>query len=824
MDLGFYIIASLLGAGYTLNQQKQTRHPDETSHLKREQPNGTNILNSRDYFRVSKEEAEKVVENWEASKDPVTTNIIPMYYNTLHLSQQDIDKVPNANFQKGLIYSVVDSFDDKTKALISSKSQKYSPRRVLNDGERYQEPEWGVISGRPSSSKLTTDHGMLEQIGGSLLPDRGYEDFTHNNMVPFYGGTIKQNVDSDNRLGAQKLEVFTGQFKLNQDQKKEVEPFFAPTYGMTNIYGSVEHRDMSRYIPSNTGKKNNELPFEQVKVGPGLNKGFTAEPSGGFHPFLRVLPKTKGELRVDPVFEQEGRVNPGKSRIQKRTLIQQMYKNKPELLVENKNGERNFTTVGAIKGRKLRPTIILRDTHRKKSRFQLNPAIASTKKNYVAPKTRVSRRVNFFNTPFRNAFQASGKKVNDYGKSGYRNRLNERAVTGTRAHLLNPKTWVNSISAYFTDAAKKTRKQHYINNVRPNGNAKPQRPSALPAYDPRQRAKTTIRETTENFDHLGNVNSSWKKQPAYDPRQRAKTTIRETTENKEHNGWLKKLAGRGPAYNTTREGMARTTVKETTENSKYLGHALGSWKKHIAYDPRDRARTTVKETTENFDHLGIVGTVQKKQIAYDPNDRAKTTVKETTEKDDHLGIVGSIRKKHIAYDPKDRAKTTIKETTEDGKYLGAPNRQVAQNGKGYMTTNWYANNTNRQFTADYEYTGVADSKSKKMKSYDDAYNAQVNTEKEKIAVGRAPTTQKYKVPIGPSNINIEVKKMEEDQLNQRSAVKTSNIGNYFNPQAISHCTITSEKNSLPQYDTRLDTSILDAYKKNPLTQSLNSYY
>lgn len=896
MELGVYLAASLLGAGYMLNPGKQARDLKlKASPTDKLDPVGTNVYHSKDYYKVKAEEARRVIKNWEAGKDPISTNIIPMYYNTIHLKHQDVDKVTNPNFDKDMIYSVLDSFDEPTRKLIASK-KKLAPRRVMqhvHDGERSGGPEWGLINGRPSSSKTLAEEGTLDQIGGSLLPNRGFEDFTHNNMVPFYGGRMKQSMEIDNRMGAEKLEVFTGQFKLKSDQKQEQGPMFSPTTGIANIYGNVEKRDMSRYIPSNLGKKNNELPFEQQRVGRGLNKGFTTQPSGGFHQMVRIMPTAPEDYHIDPVFEQEGRINHGKAQTQNRSLIQQLYKNKPELLVENKSGERNFTTVGAVSGRKIRPTVILRDTYRKNSRMVMAPAkMAGGGMSYIPGKAKVSSKVNFYNTPHRNAVLAAGKKLNDFGKKGYHNKLNERALTGTRAHLLNPKTWVTAVQAYFGDAARKTRKQHYVNHPRPNGNAKAQRPSALPAYDPdqvlkttirettednkhkgflkqigggkgpsydpsqatkttirettednghkgfirkigsgkgpsydpMQVAKTTIRETTENNRHKGNVNSAWKKHRAYDPMQVAKTTIRETTENKKHKGWVKLLGGgKGPAYNTDPQAAARTTVRETTEINNHLGN-VSTWKKHVTYDPDQVAKTTVKETTEDSKHVGIAGPIFKKHIAYDPTQVAKTTIRETTEQDGHVGVVSSGKKKHVAYDPNDVARTTIKETTEIKDHIGGANRGTMQSGKGYMTTDWYANNTNRQFTSDYEYTGVANANSKKTRSYEDAYNAEVNTEKEHIAEGRAPTKQSIKVTNGAAQINMQVNKIEDDRLNYRSATKNSSAGNYFYPQAISYCTTTSDKNRLPQYDTRLDPALLDAFKKNPLTHSLHSYY
>jgi hypothetical protein len=71
--------------------------------------------------------------------------------------------------------------------------------------------------------------------------------------------------------------------------------------------------------------------------------------------------------------------------------------------------------------------------------------------------------------------------------------------------------------------------------------------------------------------------------------------------------------------------------------------------------------------------------------------------------------------------------------------------------------------------------------------------------------------------------HFKVKKLDDDRDNRYISVKTSTLGNSFNPQSVSSGTVTSERNHLPQIDTRLDVGLLDAYKRNPLTQSLASY-
>ena len=234
-------------------------------------------------------------------------------------------------------------------------------------------------------------------------------------------------------------------------------------------------------------------------------------------------------------------------------------------------------------------------------------------------------------------------------------------------------------------------------------------------------------------------------------------------------------------------------------------------------------KKTVKETTEDFNHLGtskVIGAGA--QPAKGKEWIMKKTIKETTEDFNHTGNASIPVKKHIAWNPNDRARKTIRETTEDSNHIGNVKTSSVNKGGAYATTKWTANNTNRQFTSDHAYTGSALASGKKTISYDDAYNARLNENKEKVSKGRKPSERGPS--LGHQNISIEHKKLDSDRQNKYVAVKTSTTGNVFNPKAISRATNTSEKNYLPQDDTRLDVNILDAFKNNPLTQSLASWF
>jgi hypothetical protein len=770
-ELGIYVLSSLLGAGYLLNTQKKEQEKlklklNSAEHMDMQSSNGlkyndnvvgTDIYNSRDYFKHKESEFNAVNCNWDASKQPEVSNIIPMYYNTLTV-KDDYEKIPNANYDSKLILTSVKYLNNDVKQKIKKTS--------VNDGARNSDPDWGIVMDRPLMSR-EDGSDPLKKIGGSLIPDNN--DFTHNNMVPFYKSSVTQDTRQYSEGKDRKLEIYTGQFKLNSAQKEEVKPHFAPM--AENIYGSQLFRDLSRFNPNNTGKKHGEAPVEKIQVGPGLGQGYTNLPSGGKHETLRIMPKPIEQLRVDPVTETEGKTTSGGSNIAKRGLISQMYRNRSELLVENKKGERNFTTVGAITKSTSQPTFILRDTARKHSRQVMGSAKSTRTAHMATSKSKRSKKINFLNTSFRNNTTV-GQKTNDYGKSSFIAYDNNRmsllpAQNAQNAQILKPAQWggtqtqthVLSVTGpqapkeILKDTVRKTRKEHYIKHARPVGNSL-HGPSKAPSYNPFDWAmKKTVKETTENFNHLGGS----------------------------------AIIGAGALSLKGEDWVMKKTVKETTEDNNYIAAATVPVKKHIAWNPNEKARKTIKETTEDKKHIGV-----------------------------------AVGEKHHKAGPSDVAKKTIKETTEDNNHKGNVSSASVKKGGGYATSKWTANNTNRQFTSDNEYTGTANANSKKTVSYDDAYNARMNENKEKIARGRKPTD---KGPaLGYKRINVEHKKLEDDRENKYVAVKTSTAGNMFNPNSISSKTNTTEKNYLPEHDIRLDVGILDAFKRNPLTQSLASWF
>ena len=92
-------------------------------------------------------------------------------------------------------------------------------------------------------------------------------------------------------------------------------------------------------------------------------------------------------------------------------------------------------------------------------------------------------------------------------------------------------------------------------------------------------------------------------------------------------------------------------------------------------------------------------------------------------------------------------------------------------------------------------------------------NATSNGLRESTIVEREPTTTSVKVSQGKDSVNMDIKKIEADNLNSDFTRVYEVISSKENIQ----------NTKIPQhyeYDDRLDPDLLEPYKKNPYTQPL----
>jgi hypothetical protein len=153
--------------------------------------------------------------------------------------------------------------------------------------------------------------------------------------------------------------------------------------------------------------------------------------------------------------------------------------------------------------------------------------------------------------------------------------------------------------------------------------------------------------------------------------------------------------------------------------------------------------------------------------------------------------------------------------------MGNPNQPT---GDGYKVVDAVPRDTQRQVISDREYYGGAQTQGPDApRSYEDVYNATIDSLKEETLVNRDPTQTSVKVAAGEDELgalNIRRQELTID-LNEigQSADRVVNI-----PVDSRSINLTKQPQEYDDInDDVIDTDILQAFKDNPFTQSLNSY-
>jgi len=418
-------------------------------------------------------------------------------------------------------------------------------------------------------------------------------DFTHNNMVPFFRGSVKQNMHD--RANGTTLDEYTGAGSL-QFNKREQSPMFEPAKEpMGNPFGLESSSDFMQGRIVESRNRANERPFESIRVGPGLNEGFTQIPSGGFQQqsgtdFLQSRMPRTDDLRVanNPKLTYSKPVVPGAHFITTNVTsetIGAVNKYHPDTFYINEKGERNFGGKADTTKPMVQSIQVVKNTTRQATTTEYAgvAAQAEGKATYTVGATRTPLVKQMGSWGYRNADMSdytnpnTDASENDYGKSGIDIRPNERFYTGERVHATNLKPAESGeVSIPLQDIAKGSRKElmtdwDFLGIAAPTS----EQPK-LTIYDPDDVARTTIRQTTfvENYVGTSAPASAPERLTVYDP-----------------------------------DDIARTTVRQTTLLQDYMGGSApaGAPERLTVYDPDDVARTTVRETTHVQDYLGIRG-------------------------------------------------------------------------------------------------------------------------------------------------------------------------------------------------------------------------
>lgn len=176
----------------------------------------------------------------------------------------------------------------------------------------------------------------------------------HNNMVPFFGAKVTQNLQAGANNGI--LDSFSGSGK-EYFQKREIASLYDIAPGMGLPFGNQNESDFLQSRQVAGMRMNNVFPIDKQRVGAGINDGYTDKPSGGYQQFNELQeyakPRTTDELRVanKPKLSYDMPVIPGAHYVTNPGLQAPVNKNRPDTfaVLTGKNGEMPYllTTGGA---------------------------------------------------------------------------------------------------------------------------------------------------------------------------------------------------------------------------------------------------------------------------------------------------------------------------------------------------------------------------------------------------------------------------------------------------------------------------------------------
>ena len=745
------IPAAVVGLGYMLrnNKRNQENSPDERISKKlpkKIKPNGLNIFNSNRVNQIRISEQKISDKQYEQVFDPknVGSNLInpgppEPYFNKVDYTEKDLPL----------------QFQDNPPRLDGNGILSYKTNNTFD----------GVA--HPTGNPVSDGWYGISLTGEPINP----KNFTHNNMQPFFGSHVRQNIDQYTNRSI--IENFTGQQNFYK-KKKEIPQLFDPEANITNVYGmsNLSGYQRERYIVSN--KRSNEAPTEKIYVGPGLNKGYTWCPSGGFQQAETrdyILPKTVDELRVktNPKLTYHLPVVPG-SKPSRPPKIGVVQKNRPDSFAVW-TPDRYFVTMGDRSKPKQRAEIVLKHSNRTTTdiRRAIGPA---------GP---------------REGFSQEGIRANV--------KVSERCQ-----YTPGGPRGINAIGKWTIPEECPQVQGNYVPMKKCDSNGYPEinKLTGKKAPDNFKKDKRTGPGSMHDYGKSGiHLHKNVREDTACLP-----------------SGNIVGLDQQG--YVPITSDLRDTRKQNIIGNPRWASNMQSTGKGNVIWDPNDIPKTTIKETTISDGRLG--GAHNQEHLmprVHDPDDVPKVTNKETTMTDysGNVYLPTQDRREANHY----YAQTTNREITSDIQYFG---NSVGDEKGAYNIIKVDPKTTKRQFTSKHSYTGGAKNDVVKPRERSYLKNVTTSSYREKLSKGRTPAREGPKNSLDPRMVNATTNKFGDLQntiFNQREKMSTKVYNSL--PQA-NTCGKTKNKKIINNKEIRgrLDPNNLAPFRKNPYTQSLSSYW
>lgn len=395
--------------------------------------------------------------------------------------------VPSQNYPVENIPQLMDTVEEYQNPNVAT--DKYFDQNV------YQQ---SVLDGK----SVGQNPQQIYSLTGNYLDSN---QFKHNNMVPFNGGKVKGNTYNTN-IAESVLDNMIG--SGSQVIKKiEQAPLFKPEANMQWSYGTPNQTDFmqSRVVP---GMKNNNVkPFESEYVGPGLNKGYSANGTGGFNSGMEARDKwvdyTVDQLRVSTNPKLEYTLNnlegPANSTVKNVGLIGRVEKQKPDTFFINSQ-DRWLTTTGAEKAQMVRSEQELGVIRRNDCASNYSGVAGNNDRQagYAPTEFESSKRTQLgpLNVNHSRAVGTGPITDGDNYLRSHTNYSNNRSTVKQNETIRSGFSGaIGAVIAPLFDMLRPSRKEEVCNNLRVYGEAGTAVPQSY-VYNPNDPTNTTIKETT----------------------------------------------------------------------------------------------------------------------------------------------------------------------------------------------------------------------------------------------------------------------------------------------------------------------------------------
>jgi hypothetical protein len=466
-DLTFPLIGLTTLMGYYFSQSGKIERTKENIREEIEgfdKPSGDNIYSSNEVKKVNEEILERSLANYKLAEEPSKTGMLPPLFNTYSVVGNEsvietgkVDGLSSSNLSEINNINRINNVFGKDKSQVMGIDKMPMFNSIFNKE---------LINEKLNFSELNKD----EKSNLNLLTGLPYEE-SHNNMVPFFGGNMKQKMEEfsnesllDNRTG--KKDLFKHKTELASLYDKSPE----------NIYGApvfTTQINTDRYIPSLY--KQNERPIEPEYI-PAPISGTIDNP---LNPALGA--KTVNELRPGnkPKETYEGRIIAGQMG-EVRGIQSEVLKNRPDTYYEQASPDQLFKGPGAYVAPKLMENFStnMKPSSRQSYNMEYYGIINNGALNKTVQRINTSidnsnelkeslfqepKRQNFKNDYIRNiSGNLVDKSTNDYGKSSMVQYESQRATTGDKQQILNANRSSLGLSIRPQDDIKNTLKETTI--------------------------------------------------------------------------------------------------------------------------------------------------------------------------------------------------------------------------------------------------------------------------------------------------------------------------------------------------------------------------